>query len=122
MKLQRFVSIVIASWHNIVNIYWHFSAQQLRIDLIDNDFDIELLISFKINVFIATNFLMEIEVLREIVCMIRLCLDEILMRNLCIEIIEHNGYRLIRQALRSNAKIDAKPRFYIPSLPLQEVQ
>ena len=66
MKSQRFVSIVIASWHDIVNIYWHLSAQQLHIDLIANDFDIERLINLKINVFIVTNFLMEIEDLREI--------------------------------------------------------
>ena len=42
------------------------SALQLHIDVIANDFDIEHLISFKINVSIATNFLMEIGVLHEI--------------------------------------------------------
>ena len=42
------------------------SALQLHIDLIANDFDIEHLISFKINVSIAINFLMEIGVLHEI--------------------------------------------------------
>ena len=39
-----------------LSIFIAFSAQQLHIDLIANDFDIERLISLTINVFIAANF------------------------------------------------------------------